>query len=864
MLTGINQAGQQVIVRSAVMNLVPEQTLFLRLGMVSACQNMMDCCQGKTGCGLTCIDGACVSEQIDSLRLPPYHAGFENEVACTGGATFRNTATGAPLTVTGTSCPAGGSCLDGVCLSPPINDAGAEHPAGTPTCTRNSDCVGNEPLTGVVAITDNAGFSDEQCALLHDGTVKCWLSSSAYPTEITGAKSISGTLQNLCAVTTSGTVQCFGNNQDGQLGNGSTSDASAANVNGYVTKPVTVSGVEGATAVSAGVEFACALVSGGAVKCWGYGGDGELGNGDTASSDVPVAVSGLSGATAISAGYEMACALETGGTVQCWGFNYYGGLGTNIVGVSATPVPITGVSGATAISVGVDSACAVVAGGGVECWGDNSLGQLGTSAVSSSSTPLTVTGISGATAVSVGYDFACALLTGGTVQCWGDNAHGELGTPVTTTAAGARPPTDAGAPPTTVPGVSGATAIAAGYQSACALLTDGTVRCWGYVSDSDKGNSPTVMTTGPVCAFGYCVDTCVTSTNCPNNARCVGVYTASADAGLNDPAGIVAVACEAPEVAACTATTTCPAPLVCGPDKQCHNSCTSSDSSLVGCLPTQVCTTTTMLCADPTIDTTYDPAINDFTGSAGGRGGPEAAAVAAPAGLEAAVVAAPEVPRVGAAAAPGAAASMPVPSLAPRGEATRRRALSSPTSPTRSPTAPSPGPSRSGSTKGVPGLAQPFASGTVGTLTLTGGALNFTAVVETPTTTTPTPYNGFVLGFGAPTCVDAGKYTGVSFTIQSLSGTCNTVMEFTDSDHITATTAPGQGSCVSSSCYPSDFTINASTVMLPFKATPSNPGQPTAAVDSAKLIGVQWECHQPTGATTPCTGTITIDNVSFY
>jgi hypothetical protein len=126
LLTAQNEAGDPVVVRSAVMNLVPQQTLFLRLGLVSACKSMTDCCQEQAGCGLTCIEGECVSEDIDSSRLPIYEPGMENAVSCTSGTTFRNTASGAPLPATGSSCPIGGTCLDGVCLTPPVGDGGAD------------------------------------------------------------------------------------------------------------------------------------------------------------------------------------------------------------------------------------------------------------------------------------------------------------------------------------------------------------------------------------------------------------------------------------------------------------------------------------------------------------------------------------------------------------------------------------------------------------------------------------------------------------------------------------------------------------------------------------------------------------------
>jgi alpha-tubulin suppressor-like RCC1 family protein len=114
---------------------------------------------------------------------------------------------------------------------------------------------------------------------------------------------------------------------------------------------VAVSGLSGVTAISSGTGtfgFACAVVSG-SVECWGYNADGELGDGTTTGPDtcpggycskVPVAVSGLTGVTAISAGSNFACAFQSGGSVQCWGDNGYGQLGNGTATPSSTPVAV--------------------------------------------------------------------------------------------------------------------------------------------------------------------------------------------------------------------------------------------------------------------------------------------------------------------------------------------------------------------------------------------------------------------------------------------------------------------------------------------------------------------------------------------
>jgi hypothetical protein len=113
-------------------------------------------------------------------------------------------------------------------------------------------------------------------------------------------------------------VQCWGGNYDGQLGNGTRSHSSV---------PVGARGITDATAVTAGSDFTCALLSSGKVACWGKNGAGVLGNSLMTVSSVPVAVTGITNAAALAAGRQHTCALLGGGTVQCWGLNDRGQLG---------------------------------------------------------------------------------------------------------------------------------------------------------------------------------------------------------------------------------------------------------------------------------------------------------------------------------------------------------------------------------------------------------------------------------------------------------------------------------------------------------------------------------------------------------
>ena len=190
----------------------------------------------------------------------------------------------------------------------------------------------------------------------------------------------------------------------------------------------------------------------------------------------PVAVAGLTGVTQVALGGAHACALLADHTVACWG---------TYLNVSV-PVPtvVAGLDGVVAVAAGSMHTCALLAGGTVSCWGDNFWGQLGTGAMSldPAPAPVPVRDLSGVTAIAAGGDHTCALLADGTVRCWGSDDHGQLGNGSTA---------ELLAVPTAVQGISGATAITAGNLLSCALLGDGTIRCWGDDEFGELGDEST-------------------------------------------------------------------------------------------------------------------------------------------------------------------------------------------------------------------------------------------------------------------------------------------------------------------------------------------------------------------------------------
>ena len=168
--------------------------------------------------------------------------------------------------------------------------------------------------------------------------------------------------QFTCAVA-EGKVYCWGDNHEGQT----------AQTSGYNNKlPVAVPGISNATQVSAGMIHACALLASGEVACWGNNAEKQLGRstGSDTSSPEAALVSGVSNAIGIATGFQHSCALITGGAVKCWGVNAHGQLGTGSTGAStATPQNVTGISTATRIVAAQDRTCVVLAAGAVKCWG---------------------------------------------------------------------------------------------------------------------------------------------------------------------------------------------------------------------------------------------------------------------------------------------------------------------------------------------------------------------------------------------------------------------------------------------------------------------------------------------------------------
>jgi len=285
---------------------------------------------------------------------------------------------------------------------------------------------------------------------------------------------ISAAFYHVCAVRRSGNVQCWGWEQEGELGYGGVRSGS--------TTPVSVEGIATATDVATGRRHTCSVLKSGETFCWGSGDDGRLGP-DRETSATPVEVREVPGsAVEVVAGRFHSCALLEDGRVLCWG-GFGAHLGKIPEGTDAAPIEVAELAAPSALAAGDFHNCAVVRGGEVECWGDNRWNQLGNADEDSSSSPVPVEveGITSATEVAAGRTFSCALLERGNVQCWGGGEFGELGHGSTT----------GSATPVEVQGVRSAAEVSGGRYHVCAVLESGAIRCWGRGHRGQLGNGKT-------------------------------------------------------------------------------------------------------------------------------------------------------------------------------------------------------------------------------------------------------------------------------------------------------------------------------------------------------------------------------------
>lgn len=309
-----------------------------------------------------------------------------------------------------------------------------------------------------------------------------------------GLASVTGGGGHSCAVDSAGTASCWGFNLSGQLG-------VQEGVSGGVARsavPVSVAGGLTLATLDAGGAFTCGIAADSTAWCWGWGEQGQLGDGARVDRRTPVSVGGGLRLVGVSGGARHTCAWAADSTAWCWGANGVGRLGNGTPTDTTLPVAVLGGRRFIAVSAGNDHTCALEATGDVYCWGDNDAGQLGDTGVSQTSAPHRVPGGHAFISLSAGAAHTCAVTVGGGGYCWGGNASGQLGSQsasVCATAAGSQPCTRT---PALLTGGLTFRMISAGTQHSCGLTTDGVAFCWGLNDRGQLGDGSTSSGATPV------------------------------------------------------------------------------------------------------------------------------------------------------------------------------------------------------------------------------------------------------------------------------------------------------------------------------------------------------------------------------
>jgi alpha-tubulin suppressor-like RCC1 family protein len=308
---------------------------------------------------------------------------------------------------------------------------------GDGTTTDRSTPVQVTGLTKAVSVSTGDYHS---CALMAGGKVKCWgynaygqlgdntSADSATPVQVLslGSPAVGVTVgdEGSCALLVGGKVKCWGHNDSGQLGDGTTTDSS---------KPVLVRNLKNAIDVEAGEYHTCATKADGTEWCWGYNLYGQLGNGTTTDSLVPTRVVGIKHAVDTEVGELTSCALTAAGKVSCWGYGAHGSRGDGTTTETRTqPVAVSGLSNVVKFSYGYYNGCVVIKSGNELCWGYNEYGEVGDGSTADALTPRPVVQLGKVADLGIGYEHALALLKNGQAKAWGYNGYGQLGDNTTT------------------------------------------------------------------------------------------------------------------------------------------------------------------------------------------------------------------------------------------------------------------------------------------------------------------------------------------------------------------------------------------------------------------------------------------------
>ncbi len=365
-------------------------------------------------------------------------------------------------------------------LTPTLRDAGSNILVGrTVAWTSSNVALASVSPTGLVT-------GAAQGAATMTATSEGRTGTALVTVVVTSFASVSAGRFHTCGITTDGDAHCWGNAEDGQLGDGS----SGAGV--LSTQPVAVSGALTFDVISAGDGHTCGVITTGSALCWGLNADGQLGTGTGTDAATPALVTGAFTFASVSVGVDHSCGLTTTGGAFCWGLNDFGQLGDGTTATRLAPGAVGGALTFTSLSAGADHTCALDAAGVAYCWGLGNSGQLGDGTGADSNVPVAVFGTLTFVSLSAGGDHTCGLTSTGAVFCWGRGVDGQLGSGASTNS--------------NLPVAAGAltfASLSAGGDHTCAVTSTGAAHCWGLndfgqIGTGTSGIGLTLPTPTPV------------------------------------------------------------------------------------------------------------------------------------------------------------------------------------------------------------------------------------------------------------------------------------------------------------------------------------------------------------------------------